>query len=196
MRSRRKLHHSESLGVINRCFKMKKKPYQPNMLFIGVMSTIGLPDSIKSTLESEYGPILIITKPFRFSFTDYYNSEMGENIERFFLCFSHLVYPDQLAKIKTMTNELEMVFADQGKRKINLDPGLISENNLVLATTKNRSHRIAIGMGLYAEVTLVYQNHKWQSFPWTYADYCSQTVQEEMLSFRSKYLEIRRKSIF
>ena len=127
-----------------------------------------------------------------FTFTDYYNPEMGEGIERFFISFSRLISPDALADAKTITNAIELDEAVDGKRKINLDPGLISEASVILATTKNRAHRIAIGHNLYAEVTLIYQNHGFVSFPWTYADYRSDDVQTILIKMRKDYLALRR----
>lgn len=171
---------------------MEKRSYQPVLLFMGVMSVIGLPEDLKAKLEEEFGPIDIITEPFDFSFTDYYVPEMGDGIKRFFISFTRFISPDELARIKTITNSLEKEYADEENRKINLDPGIISESNLILATTKNRSHRIAIGMDLYAEVTLIYQNHGWQSFSWTYADYRSDMVQQTMTAFRKKYLQEKK----
>ncbi len=163
------------------------RSYKPSMLFMGVLSVIGLPEALKEKLESLYGPIDIITDPFPFSFTDYYVPEMGEGIERFFIAFHNPVQPDALSSIKTETNGIEREYSIDGQRKINLDPGLLSLENVILATTKNRSHRIAIGMDLYAEVTLIYQNHGWQPQPWTYADYRSERVQEILTSFREIY---------
>lgn len=168
---------------------MEKRDYQKSLLFIAVLSVIGLPEEMRRKLEDNFGPISFISDPFDFTFTDYYVPEMGDGIKRFFISFENLISPDQLALAKTITNELEEEFSEDGARRINLDPGLISESNLILATTKNRSHRIAIGMKLYAEVTLIYQNHGWVSFPWTYADYKSERVQNEMLGFRRLYLE-------
>lgn len=173
---------------------MEKRDYQDVLLFIGVMSVIDLPEALKEKLETNFGPMSIITEPFDFTFTDYYVPEMGDGIKRFFIAFEKLVSPDQLASIKTITNSLEKEYAKDGNRRINLDPGIISESNLVLATTKNRSHRIAIGKSLYAEVTLIYQNHGWTSFNWTYADYRSEIVQQRMLEFRKFYLEKMRLS--
>ena len=69
---------------------------------------------------------------------------------------------------------------------------MISEASVILATTKNRAHRIAIGRGLYAEVTLIYQSHGFTSFPWTYADYRSAEVQAMLLDMRRDYLALRR----
>ena len=163
------------------------RSYKPSMLFMGVLSSIGLPDSLRPRLEALYGPIDTITDPFPFFFTDYYVPEMGEGIERFFIAFHDPVQPDALALIKTASNEIEREYSIDGKRKINLDPGLLSLENVILATTKNRSHRIAIGMDLYAEVTLIYQNHGWQPLPWTYADYRSEKVQGILTAFRDDY---------
>ena len=162
------------------------------MLFMGVLSVKGFPSSLRERLEKLFGPVDTVTEPFPFSFTDYYVPEMGEEIERFFLSFTTLISPDRLAEIKTITDELEMEYAENGKRRINLDPGLLTEGNIILATTKNRAHRIAIGKSLYAEVTLIYHSHGFESFPWTYADYRSEKVQETLLSFRRQYL-LRRK---
>ncbi len=171
---------------------MKERQYQKNLLFMGILSTRGFPDSIREKLVDSFGPISYISPSMPFTFTDYYNPEMGEGIERFFISFSRLISPDTLADAKTITNAIELDEAVDGKRKINLDPGLISEASVILATTKNRAHRIAIGHNLYAEVTLIYQNHGFVSFPWTYADYRSDDVQTILIKMRKDYLALRR----
>ncbi len=171
---------------------MTPRPYQEAKLFMGILSTIGFPDSLRSGLEEAFGPVDIISDPFPFSFTDYYTGEMGEGIERSFISFSRLIPPDQLAAAKTLTDSIEMQYAEEGKRRINLDPGLITEASIILATTKNRAHRIAIGMSLYAEVTLIYQSKGFISFPWTYSDYRSSHVQEILLGMRKAYLAERK----
>lgn len=172
---------------------MKEREYDSVMLFSGVLSTRGFPGELRKELEEAFGPIIFVSTPIPFSFTDYYVPEMGEGIERFFIAFSRLISPDELVKAKTYTNRLEEKWAEKGERKINLDPGTLSEANIILATTKNRSHRIAIGSKLFAELTLMYQNHGYQSFPWTYADYRSETVQKTLLEMRRIYLGLRKK---
>ncbi|MDY5930603.1 MAG: DUF4416 family protein [Candidatus Ornithospirochaeta sp.] len=171
---------------------MEKRDYDNAMLFMGVLSVKGFPDALRKRLEEEFGPILSISEPFPFSFTDYYVPEMGEGIERFFISFSTLISPDRLAYIKTVTNGIEAEWAEDGGRRINLDPGTLTESNVVLATTKNRAHRIAIGLDLYGEVTLMYQNHGFRSFDWTYADYRSERVQKVLMDFRKSYLGLRK----
>ena len=94
--------------------------------------------------------------------------------------------------MKTETNLIEMEYAEEGKRRINLDPGLITESSIILATTKNRAHRIAIGMSMYAEVTLIYHRSGFEAFPWTYQDYRSPEIQEVLREMRKHYLVLRK----
>lgn len=171
---------------------MTAKDYEDVMLIMGVLSSRGFPDSLRKKLESEFGPIADVSEAFPFDFTDYYVPEMGNGIMRFFIRFENLIAPDQLSLIKERTNAIEALYSENGSRKINLDPGTLSEASIILATTKNRSHRIAIGHRLFAEITLIYQKHGYQSFPWTYADYRSERVQKILLSYRSELLRIRK----
>ena len=171
---------------------MIARGYDDELLFMGILSVRGFPSLLQERLEASFGPVDIITEPFPFTFTDYYVPEMGEGIERFFISFSNLVQPDTLAMIKERTNEVEGEWAEDGRRSINLDPGLLSLSSIVLATTKNRSHRIAIGRSLYAELTLIYQNRHFEALPWTYADYRSEEVQEVLLRLRDRYKQLSR----
>ena len=62
---------------------------------------------------------------------------------------------------------------DEVERPLNLDPGYLSEAKLVLATTKDRDHRIYLGQGIFAECTLYFHKQQWQPRDWTYPDFCS-----------------------
>ncbi|NLZ76641.1 MAG: DUF4416 family protein, partial [Spirochaetales bacterium] len=62
---------------------------------------------------------------------------------------------------------------------------LLTLGNLVLATTKNRSHRIALDVGIYAELTLIYHDRSYRALPWTYADYKSPKTIMLLNSWRS-----------
>jgi hypothetical protein len=54
----------------------------------------------------------------------------------------------------------------------------LTEAKLVLATTKDRDHRLYLGRGIFAEVTLYYQRTAgWQTREWTYPDYRSAAYQ-------------------
>lgn len=86
--------------------------------------------------------------------------------------------PAELAADKLQSNRWERAWTeeltlsqDDSKRLINIDPGYLSMTKLVLASTKNREHRIYLRDGIYAEVTLAFRDQAWTSMPWTYADY-------------------------
>ena len=75
-----------------------------------------------------------------------------------------------------------------GRRLVNLDPGYLARERLVLATGKNYTHRLYVGQGLYEEVTLIYQKGAWQSLPWTYPDYAGPDLLNFLDQARKKYL--------
>ena len=167
------------------------REFQRCALIIGVLSTLeSQHDRLISVLEENFGPVDIHSPVLDFSFTDYYDSEMGGRPVRYILLFRNLIDPAALADIKTLTNELEKQFSLEGNRRINLDPGTLSLSNLVLATCKDRSHRIPLKDGIYGETTLIYQDHDYQRLPWTYADYSSDEVRAILRSFRARYREL------
>ncbi|MCX7718255.1 MAG: DUF4416 family protein [Candidatus Sumerlaeaceae bacterium] len=107
-----------------------------------------------------------------FSHTDYYAKEMGSRILRKWFSVRLPIFPDELVDIKQHTNLLEQVYADDGHRRLNLDPGYVSASKVVLASTKDHAHRIYVGRGIYEEVTLHYRRGiGFEPWPWTYPDY-------------------------
>ncbi|MHB1355834.1 MAG: DUF4416 family protein [Anaerolineae bacterium] len=124
-------------------------------------------------LSSAYGRIDYSSVILPFDHTTYYEKEFGCGLQRQFVSFERLVDPGQLAEIKLQTNSLEQKLAVAGRRIINLDPGYLTLAKFVLATTKDQGHRIYIGQGIYAEITLIYQRGEWRVCPWTYPDYQS-----------------------
>ena len=165
------------------------RAYIPAQLVVGVLSS--WPEKQQELIlrvQDLFGLVLEVTKPVPFLFTDYYNKEMGTPIERFFIVFKNLVDPSTLAQIKMDTNTLEEHFLEDGRRRINLDPGILSGDNFILATTKDRSHRIPLCHGIFGEVTLIYTKGAFQILPWTYADYKSDEYRALFKEFRTRYL--------
>ncbi|MHC4074906.1 MAG: DUF4416 family protein, partial [Planctomycetota bacterium] len=74
-------------------------------------------------------------------------------------------------------------------RPINFDPGIIEPSKLILATTKNYSHRIYIGKKMYAEVTLIFDKGAWQPLPYTYPDYRQQCYFDFFEKVRKRLVE-------
>lgn len=157
---------------------------------MGVLSSDeSLHERLIETLVQRFGPIQEESEHVPFLFTDYYNKEMGGQPFRCFIVFKDLVDPSLLATIKLETNEIEQLFADKGNRKINLDPGILSAGSFILATTKNRSHRIPLHDGIYAETTLIYHGHCFNALPWTYADYRTEAFRTLFERYRNDYLQ-------
>jgi hypothetical protein len=109
------------------------------------------------------------------------------------LSIEKLIDPGRLAKIKLRTNKLEQklakVLSIPLPRPVNLDPGIIEPSKLVLATTKNYSHRIYIGREMYAEVTLVFDKGSWKPLDHTYPDYRQQCYFDFFEKVRTRLLE-------
>ncbi len=164
------------------------KAFTKENLVVGVLSTLpGRMDALSRLLEEEFGRIEYKSSLLDFDFTRYYVPEMGEGIQKCFFSFERCVDPATLSAIKRRTNMMEKQFSDGGKRKINLDPGLLSLDRFILATTKNNGHRVPLKDGIYAEVTLLFMNKKFEPLPWTYADFRSAEYQQILLEIRALY---------
>ena len=128
-------------------------------------------NQIRDRLESLFGPQELESDEFEFDHTDYYTQEMGEGLRKKLVSFLRPVRPEDLPEIKLYTNDLEREFSSENRRRINIDPGYLTFDRLVLATGKDSAHRIYLRDGIYAEVTLLYQSGAFLPLPWTYPDY-------------------------
>jgi hypothetical protein len=127
---------------------------------------------IAPDITSRLGRVSIRSEAKPFDQTDYYISEMGGDLVRQWWVFETPVMPDELAGLKIWSGGVEE--KNQGEksgRRVNIDPGLITLYSLVLASTKNYSHRIYLSRGIYAETTLIYRHNRFQALEWTYPDY-------------------------
>jgi hypothetical protein len=166
------------MGIIHASKKVK--------LFCGIISSN---EEIKqkyfAMLEEKFDKIDLISGVVPFDFSSYYNPEMGDNLKRFWISFEKLIYSQGLAEIKVFTNSIESNFAVNGKRQVNIDPGYITPANLILATTKDYSHRIYLDKGIYGEVAMIYKENGYKKLPWSYPDYLSDVAATFFLKVRS-----------
>jgi hypothetical protein len=142
----------------------------------------------RSALKARFGPEDTVSGIYPFDQTDYYQATMGSPLLRQFVSFRWLIDPAELATIKSLTNAMEDDFAQPPQpiaRPINLDPGYLTEAKLVLASMKDFAHRIAIGPGVFAEITLQYRRG-WQKLPWTFPDYASGRYDDFLTATRDK----------
>ena len=176
---------------------------QPVKLFIGMLSQeISLFDEIKGKLKEVFGPLDLESPIWEWNHTEYYSKEMGDGLKRQFVFFQDLISPESISEIKLKTNEIEGQYLTSpasplnngeikrgcltakggqkgvGGRRINLDPGYLDLAKIVLASTKDFSHRIYLGSGIYGEVTLIYSGKGYQILPYTFPDFRTQEYLE------------------
>ena len=164
-------------------------PPSPVILIVAVTySDESVHDRVMSELVDRYGPVVLSSEPFAFTMTDYYTEEMGDGLFKWLHAFERFIDPGELARIKNVTNELEGMYlrpdGAPGSRSVNIDPGYVSLAKLVLASTKNFSHRIYIGQGIYAEITLSWYHGGFNSHKYTYRDYNTPLVRDFLTSVR------------
>ena len=156
-------------------------------LFFGILSADEkITEQALKLLKNKFGDIDFTSETINFDYSSYYTAEMGPEIKRFWISAEKLVSAGELADIKIFANEIEDSFAQNGKRKINIDPGYVTPHNVILASTKNFSHRIYLEKGIYGEVTTIYTKGDYIKLPWSYPDYLSATAKPFLLKIREK----------
>lgn len=163
-------------------------PPRPAKLMVGFfLARQDLAITVIERLEDLYGPVDLVSPWLAFDYTDYYAHEMGRPLYRRLLAFKDLIDQERLPDIKHQTNDLETAFTREGRRGVNIDPGYLLLERLVLATGKNFSHRIYLRRGIYADLTLIYRKGRFESLPWTYPDYADRRLQDFLFQVRKKY---------
>ena len=158
----------------------------------------------EDVLIKRFGEVDIESNTQSFNFTDYYEEEFGKNLMQKLFSFSTLIRQDELIEIKIITNDLENNDIDKNikknithhKRKINLDPGYITLNKYILASTKNGPSRIYLNQGIYAEITLRFINKSFVPCDeYTYPNYKTNEYINFLNSVRQKYkIQLRENS--
>ena len=161
---------------------------KPGKLVIGLfMKDKALFEPVAVDLGSAFGALDLVSAWIPFDYTSYYEQEMGSPLYRRLMSFNSLIDQGQLAAIKLSTNLLEKSYSQNGKRRVNIDPGYLLYERFVLASGKNFSHRIYIGQNIYADLTLIYQHGAFKELPWTYPDYAAQSILSFLEKVRHKY---------
>lgn len=143
---------------------------------------------VLEVLRAEWGAIEYLGPRWPFSHTAYYHAEMGAPLFRRFLTFEGTQEQDTLPRLKGKAREMEANFARPGgRRRINIDPGLLLPDKLVLASTKPAAHRPYLGQGVYADLALVFHDGSYRSLPWTYPDYASRDALDVFNTLRLRY---------
>lgn len=171
------------------------RPAQKSKYFLAVASAHRHPDdALRHRLEHLFGSLEITGTVYSFSqFSDYYDAELGGKVWKYLIGFETLLPSESLVEIKHRVERLQWETARSSAnglaREFNLDPGYVNAWQMVLATVKNRSHRLYLGEGVYGEVTLQFRKGEFHPLPWTYPDYREAPVLLYAAYLRRRYLE-------
>lgn len=169
-------------------------PHPPTLLIAAIFSRHGQAlDWALGRIAGSWGAILCASERFEFSETAYYNRLMGEGLRKQLVAVEGDFDPGLLADIKLRSNAWEAEYAAlqtfPEARPLNIDPGYVTPMKVVLASTKDRAHRIYLRDGIYAEECLYYHNRSWQGRPWTYPDYLRADYHAFLLQVREHLQE-------
>ena len=169
----------------------KPEEVKPVKLFAGLLcSESPLLAVVEDELAAAFGPIENRTQAVPWTVSRYYEPEMGTELLRRFVSFAEPVSPETLPDAKLTMQRLERRHArDGGGRRINIDPGYVDVGKVVLASTKGAGHRLYLGKGIYAEMTLLYHDGVFKPFVYTYADFLWPETTAFLTQTRGRYLE-------
>jgi hypothetical protein len=165
------------------------RPFLPVKLIAGIIFSNDIHLKAAATALAEaFGPVDRRSPSFPFDLTDYYEKQMGQDLERIFLSFEKLVSPDQLSAIKHQTNAMEdgiRITSGEERRVVNIDPGVLTASALIMATTKDFAHRVPLAEGIYGHLEFLFAKSGVKLLDWTYPDF-------RQPGYQSFFLEIRR----
>ena len=166
---------------------------EPGLLLVSVLASN--PERARAVvpeLEAGFGPVDGFSAWLDFSHSHYYTAEMGAGLGRYLLFFSRPRAREELIAAKHFCDRLENDWAGPEGRRLNLDPGYLTLDHLILASTKAVPHRPYLGQGIYADLTLVYESGAYIPLRWTYPDYADVYVRELCQDLRKKILRRRK----
>ncbi len=141
-------------------------------------------------LEKQFGRVQCETMELEYAHGAY-TEEMGEGLERRFYSFERQVDRDRLPEAKALCYKIERQFGDLVDdftfRTVNIDPGIMTAENLVMASHREYNHRVYLRDGVFAELTLVYARGRFVRLPWTPPDFCEGEAIEFFLRVRESF---------
>lgn len=174
-------------------------PHRPVLLVVAAFSRYREAlDWARTTLSESCGPVALESPRFEHTETEFYTATMGAGLLKTFYAFERLIDPAAIVDLKHRSNawedEYQATHRHPEPRPLNLDPGYLTEAKLVLATTKDRDHRLYLDRGIFAEGTLYFHRGAWQPRPWTYPDYRRDDYHRFFLACRD-YLRQRYRTL-
>ncbi len=157
-------------------------------LFIGILyNKKEVYDNVLKELIEKFGSLEKDSIEYDFEqYTNYYEKEMGKKLLKKIIVFKGLINREDLADIKVYTNKLEDKYSVNKKRTINLDPGYLTKEQIVLASVKNRTYKIYIGKGVFAHLIYTFDGDKVIGWLRTFPDFRDEKVQEFFVGVKNR----------
>ncbi len=143
-------------------------------------------------LSDTWGDCDLFSEPVDFDHTPYYEQEMGPGLRRWFCTFRELVPPERLPALKWRAWQLEQQLGEDGRRRINLDPGYLDSTKVVLASFKPGPQKLYLGESVWADMVLYYRDGALQPLLWTFPDLRESRHLQWFTRARARYKELLR----
>lgn len=156
---------------------------EPGRLIISTIysSVDALADTLRR-LERRFGRVENETSGQKCNCREVYHEEMGNDLKIRFFSFEKPVPRSDLPEIKTMCRKIESNFSDHIEdymfRTVNIDPGIMTRDNLIMAAARDLKQRVYLSDGVFAELTLIYSKGCFNRLPWTHADFCTEEAED------------------
>ncbi|MFO1350486.1 MAG: DUF4416 family protein [Gammaproteobacteria bacterium] len=124
---------------------------------------------------------------YPFAETHYYAAEMGAGLNRVLIGFAGSGEAERLVAIKHLATAIEQEFAENGARRVNIDPGYVDLFKVVLASGKARGNKLYMGQGVWSDIALYYQGGTFHPLPWSFPDFKSGRYTADLLALRRLY---------
>ena len=134
-------------------------------------------------LTKKFGEIEFKSDEFDFNFTTYYEKEFGKPLKKVFIVFKKPIKRKGLVDIRLYTQDLEKKLKQNNKRRINIDPGYITKDSLVMASLKEQPYKIYLGKGVFGHMIIMFKKMDIIPFRHSFPDY---------LANKDFFLQIRK----
>src|SRR5262245_52978599 len=176
--------------------RRERRAAPPARLFFGIITGFEqLIDDLRERISARFGELAPEDESPWFPFPDtrtYAKSMGGGPLRRKFLFLRDPWPQDGLAAVKRAAIEIEDQVQGTGEfpvsRAVNIDPGLLNDCRIILASTKDHAHRLYRGDGIWEEITLVFRDGAFEPLPWTYRDFRSPEYAGYFAPIRARHL--------